>query len=261
MSGRFNLIDAAAAIVVLLLIPMGYVAWRVFHQPDPIIKAITPDTLSVDSPKRVRMTGEHFAPFLNAFVSKTNQPYSVPHRVADNIQAEFLVETPTDVELQLPNLDPGTYDLYLYDEGREVAHKAAAITLTPGERRHPGRVGEPVPNDAIVDFLVRFDVDSSIAPMIAANAVDLNRPERGAPQQTAARLVSVRTVGTSKAKGDATATTSIEAVVQAGVIRDHGIWVYPEGQRIRAGETFWFGTAAYVIDGLIIKIVSTQEIP
>jgi len=258
--GRFNVIDLAAIVVVVVLIPMGYVAWRVFRQPLPVITSITPSTLSVDSPMRVRLKGDHFVPYLNAFLSKTAEPFSVPHRLADNIQATFLIETPTDVELQLPDLDPGTYDLYLYDEGRELVHKVSAITLMPGERRRRVRLGDAMPDDAIVDFAVRFDVDSSIALLVRANAVDLNRPDHGSPQATAATIVSVRTVGTTPGSASTAATTRIEATVRVGATKDHGVWVYPEAQRIRAGETFWFGTPEYVIDGLITRVVSVRPV-
>jgi hypothetical protein len=257
---RFNVIDAAVVVIAIVLVPLGYVAWRVFRQPPPMIKSITPSTISLDSPLRVRMTGEHFVPYLNAFVARSNEPYSVPHRVVDNIQATFLIETPTDVELQLPDLDPGTYDLYLYDEGREVARKAAAITLTPGERRRRVKPGEPLPDEAIAEFVVRFDVDNAIVPVVAAGAIDLNRPDRGERATTAAKILSVKKIATRPTAAGAS-TTAIEAVIRAGVTRYHGLWVYPELQRIRAGEEFWFGTPDYIINGRITQVASTRVVP
>jgi hypothetical protein len=258
--GRFNAIDFAAIVVVIVLIPMGYVAWRVVRQPVPVIESVTPSTLTTDPPVRVRMRGEHFRPYLNAFLLKTNEPHSIPQRVSDNARAEFLVETPTEVELQLPDLDPGTYDIYLYDEGRELAHKTAAVTLTLGERPPRQYAGLSVPDGAIVEFIVRFTLESDLASLVNEGAVELNRPERGSPATTPAKLVSVRKVSAKPASASTPATTVIEAVVRAGVTRDHGLWVYPEGQRIRAGETFWFGTADYIVDGLITRIVAANRV-
>lgn len=258
--GRFNLVDVAAVVLVVVLVPMAYIAWRVFRAPAPVIQSVTPSTLSVDSPMRIRLHGEHFRPYLNAVLARTDQPFSVPDRVAENVQATFLIETPTDVEIQLPDLDAGRYDIYLYDEGREVAHQRAAVTLTPGNRRPHVRLGDPIPDAARIDFEVRFDVDADIAPLVTAGAADLNRPEHGSPEATPATLVSVRKASAPHVDGATGARlVSIDAVVRAGVTRDHGIWVYPE-QRIRAGETFWFSTADYIIDGLITRIVATQPV-
>ena len=43
--------------------------------------------------------------------------------------APLLVETPTEAELQIPTLAPGTYDLVLYDDVREVARLPKAIVV------------------------------------------------------------------------------------------------------------------------------------
>ena len=52
---RFNVIDAAVLIVILIVVPMTYVAYRTFRQPLPVITSIKPSTLSVDSGRRVRL--------------------------------------------------------------------------------------------------------------------------------------------------------------------------------------------------------------
>ena len=269
--GRFNMIDVAAVVIVVVVIPMIYVAYRTFRQPSPVITSVTPSTLSVESLRRVRLKGRNFRPFLNAFVAKTNEPYSVPFRVADTVQAAFLIETPTVVELQLPNVAPGTYDIYLYDEGREVAHQTAAITLTAAAKAPVAKSGDPVPDIAVVDINVRFNVDHDILPLVKADAVDLNMPDNGHPATTPARLLSIRRA--SDAGGDvsfrladgsrllasvAATYTPIEATVQLGVSQDHGVWVYADGQRIRAGEGFSFTTADYLIRGLITRLVTVR---
>lgn len=270
--GRFNLIDLAAVVVVIVLIPMGFVTYRVFRQPRPVIESVAPKTLRADSTRRVRLEGRNFRPFLNAFVAKANEPFSVPMRVPETVQAIFLIETPTVVELQLPNVPPGTYDIYLYDEGREVAHVPSAVTLTAGDRPSAVKIGDPVPDEAVLDIHVRFDVDNDIFPLVKPEAVDLNRPDGERPATTAATLVSFRK---SEAGGDvslrmadggrltasvAVPRSTLDAVVRLGVTENLGVWVYPPGQRIRPGEGFTFATPDYLIRGLITRIVTVRPV-
>src|SRR6266511_79477 len=99
MFQRFNVIDVGAVVVLLVLIPMGFVAYRVFRQPLPVIESIKPSTLRIDSPRRVTVEGRYFRPFFNALVAKTTETYSVPGRLPDKVEATFLIETPTKVEL------------------------------------------------------------------------------------------------------------------------------------------------------------------
>ena len=270
--GRFNLIDLVAIVVVVVLIPMGFVTYRVFRQPQPVIESVAPNTLRADSPRRVRLQGRHFRPFLNAFVAKTNEPYSVPMRVPETVQAIFLIETPTVVELQLPAVPPGTYDIYLYDEGRQVAHVPSAVTLTAGERPVAATLADPVPDVAVLDIQVRFDVDPGILPLVKNGAVDLNRPDGERPATTAATLLSFKKI---EAGGDvslrmadggrltasvAAPRATLDALVRIGVTQNLGVWVYPVGQRIRPGEGFTFATPDYLMRGLITHIAAVRPV-
>lgn len=259
--GRFNVVDLAAIALVVVLIPLGYVAWRVFRTPAPVIETVTPSVLDGDTPLRVELHGQHFRPYLSAFLTKSNLPFSVQEGGVDNFRATFLIETPTVVDLQLPDaLEPGTYDIYLFDEGKQVAHRASAVTLTSGVGRYNVRAGDRLPDAATVDFVVRFEFDSAIAPLVKPGATEVNRPDRGAPAKTPATLTSVRKIAERPpASPGASPTTVVEAVVHAGVTMDHGVWVYPDGQRIRAGESFWFGTADYIVSGPITRIVDLHR--
>ena len=244
--GRFNLIDLAAIIVVVVLLPMGYVAYRVFRQPSPVIASITPSTMSVDSSRRVRLGGRYFRPYLSAFVTKTNEPYAIPERLAETTRASFLIETPTVVEMQLPIVPPGTYDLYLYDEGREVAHKTAAFTLLPGEKPAGLQPGDPIPDTAIVDAIVKLEVDAEFADLIKVGAADLNRPDGDHPATTPA---TIRSIARPVADGSdvvlrmadggrltaavASPRTRFTIVFRLGVTLERGVRVYAGGQKIR----------------------------
>src|SRR5438552_9662682 len=116
--GRFNLIDAAVVLVALVLIPVAYAAYVLLH-PDPIrIVSVEPSRAIVGQTPRIRIHGDHLRPYLRAQVGGL-QPHT------------FLIESPLEGEMVLPELPAGTYDLTLYDEVREVARMKNAITVAP----------------------------------------------------------------------------------------------------------------------------------
>ncbi|MEW5982046.1 MAG: DUF4330 family protein [Acidobacteriota bacterium] len=114
--GKVNLVDLAVAVFVLLLVPVAYSAYVLFRTPPPTIAAVEPAVLQEGKDLRVKLTGTNFRPFLQAAVGPTRAP-------------GFLVESPEVAEVRLPDLAPGTYDLVLYDEAREVGRRPGAITI------------------------------------------------------------------------------------------------------------------------------------
>src|SRR5262249_28960448 len=69
----------------------------------------------------IRLKGEHFRPYLRAEVGRL-QPTA------------FLIESPTAGEITMPDLEPGTYDIALFDEAEEVARMPNAITVAVASR-------------------------------------------------------------------------------------------------------------------------------
>lgn len=267
--GRFNLIDAAVAMFVLVLVPMGYVAYRVFRVPPPVIASVAPPSLAPNVPRRIRVTGEHFRPYLKAFVAKTGEPFSLSDRLPNSEEVVFLIETPDVVELKLPDLPPGSYDLYLYDEGREIAKRTPAFTIEAGAV--VGDTAAPAPSArskdvAKLELAVRFDVDADIAALPKAGDKDLNQPEGGFVSEMPATLISVRSVPSTAsdvtfhlAAGrltvDTTPRVRLEMIVRLGVMREKGVWVATGPQRVRSGQPFTFATSSYVLyNGVVSRL-------
>jgi hypothetical protein len=230
---------------VVVLVPMSYVAYRVFRIPPPEILSVAPSTLVADAPRRVRLTGRHFRPYLSAFTPKTGEPYSSLTPNA-NIQATFLVETPAEAELALPQLGPGTYDVHLYDEAREIAWREAAFTIAPLAQ-------------ATLDALMRFVVPPETASLVREG-------DRDRWQQAGNNLLNpseLATMGTPRVVKDAVTFISphalmpgvaFEAVVHIpATTRALGGWEY-KGDWLRAGETLLFETERYRINGVIERI-------
>jgi hypothetical protein len=243
--GRVNLVDAAVALFVLALIPLGYAAYRIFRIPPPTIAGVTPGTIAIDAPQRLTLTGQHFRPYLIAYVSRTGEPFSLNPRVTPEVQqARFLIDTPTVVEIELPLVGPGTYDLHLFDEAQEVAFKQAAFTI----------VGPP---PMTVEARVRFVVPPEAAPLVHAGDRDrwVQTTLTGAvPAGEAATISSVAmtkdpvVLRTPHSDGPGVA---LDATVRIPVTpRALGGWEY-RTDWVRAGESLTFETERYRIHGVI----------
>jgi hypothetical protein len=117
--GRFNVIDAAALLVVCLLLPLVYGAYLLFKPPTPQLHGIEPARVEVGTP-RVAVRGENLRPALRIVVGT----YGTRFLLAD--AANAVLELPSGSSGTLP---PGTYDVVLLDESREVHRLPGALTV------------------------------------------------------------------------------------------------------------------------------------
>jgi hypothetical protein len=241
--GRFNLVDVVAAVFVVLLVPMGYVAYRVFRIPPTAIATVTPNTIPPGPGRRLTLTGRNFRPYLVAFISKTGEPYSMLNRLPESLQASFLVETPTHVELGLQPVTPGTYDIHVYDESQEVAYMKAAFTVTDVPR-------------ATVDAAVRFIVPPEAVSLLREGDRD-RWEENGTSLLTPEERATLGPVRPSKEPvtfnmtHGSTPGLALDALVHIPAKgRPLGGWTY-KSDWIRTGETLIFETDRYRIYGVI----------
>jgi hypothetical protein len=118
VAGRINLVDMAAAITVLLVLPAAFGAFMLFRSPPPKLAAITPNRLYEGNQVKVEITGRDLRPFM---------------RVSFNdVQGKsFLINTPKSVLVDLPELASGVYDVVLYDYRQEVDRLPKAFTIMP----------------------------------------------------------------------------------------------------------------------------------
>ena len=167
--GRVNLIDALVLVMLLGLLPVAYAAYRLFRVPVPTIVAIQPTRVRSDAGEAtLQITGTNLRPFLRA-------------HIGDHESAGFLVQSPTKAEIKVPpGLPAGTYDVALFDEGRELLRVPSALTVA-------GLV-EDVPVQAVGLFLgVPPDAASALRPGTELNPL-MTLLARRAAQPAAARL-------------------------------------------------------------------------
>jgi hypothetical protein len=142
--GRVNLIDAAVAAFVLLLIPLAYVGFLLFRAPTPVIASVEPATISGAKDVTVEVKGEHLRPFFRAYFGTT--------------PVEYLFATPDRAVLKLPELPAGAYEVILYDEAQVVA-KGPSVTVAP-----PVRVrDEPAATITVVGVFNRLKAHEAAA--------------------------------------------------------------------------------------------------
>jgi Domain of unknown function (DUF4330) len=116
--GRVNVLDAVAAILLFVLIPVAYGAYLLFRTPAAKVTGVFPPKVYQGRNLRVQVTGTNLRPFM---------------RVAFNtIQGRtFMIGSTTFAEVDLPDLEPGVYDVTLYDYAQEVDRLPKALTVLP----------------------------------------------------------------------------------------------------------------------------------
>jgi hypothetical protein len=118
VGGRVNMIDAAAAVVLFLLIPLAIAAYLLFRTPAPTLDRITPRTLIEGPNQRLEIDGANLRPFMRVSF--------------DTIPANsFLLGSTKYALADVPALKPGVYDVVLWDYAREVARLPKALTVAP----------------------------------------------------------------------------------------------------------------------------------
>jgi hypothetical protein len=134
--GRFNLVDVAAGLLVVVLLPAAYGAYLLFRDPTPRLSAITPSVLQEGPNLQVQVRGEHLRPYMR--VSFGDQQG----------QTLLFVNATTGVVPLPPQLPPGVYDVVLYDYSQEVSRLMKAFTIQP----------QPAPATAVLDVSGTFSV-------------------------------------------------------------------------------------------------------
>jgi hypothetical protein len=118
IGGRFNVIDAAAAVIVVVLVPLAFAGYLLFRTPTPTLTSVVPASLAEGPGQRVEINGTNLRPFMRVTFGTTPST------------AYFLGSTKYAL-VDVPPLTPGSYDVVLFDYAREVARLPKALTIAP----------------------------------------------------------------------------------------------------------------------------------
>ena len=152
--GRWAVVDALLGAFLLLALPAGFLAAVLFREPAPVLREVAPAAMSQGSGQQVEIRGEHLRPYMRVSFGTVQGP-------------AFLFYSPTQAFVPLPPLEPGTYDVVLYDYMREVGRLPGAFTV----------VGPPRPPTVRVEVEGAFagitsEMATSMAPGHLMNAAD-----------------------------------------------------------------------------------------
>jgi len=125
--GRLNIVDAAIGLVVLLAIPVAYLAFLLFRSPRPVITSVEPAQLTYIEERasagtqlsgKLKVHGRGLQPMLRATIDK-------------QAAIAFVFESPSSADVLFGDLGEGPHDLILYDGVQEVARAPTAVTVPP----------------------------------------------------------------------------------------------------------------------------------
>jgi len=228
--GRMNLIDAAVAVFVLVLIPVGYGSWALFRTPPPVIESVESAGIAPGEPdQQIVLHGRYFRPFLYGRVGSQS--------------AQFLFESADRAQLRLPALEPGTYDVALFDS-KEIAHYTNGFTVKPAQ---------------VVEIDVRFVTRPEVVEEVARQQRSV--PPGGARDPSTPALVSYEVVdelvGTTK---DDLRQGKISIV--KGRVRVTAAWTsngWKAGETdLKAGALFTLTMPTYVLEGQILNVAAVD---
>jgi hypothetical protein len=115
--GRVNIIDAAAGILALLMLPLAYGAYVLFRTPPVHLTAVSPAQISQGT-TRIEVKAEHLRPFLQVRLG--------------NYSTTFLLRDPSTAVVEVPaDLPVGAYDVTLHDAGEELGRLPGGLTVIP----------------------------------------------------------------------------------------------------------------------------------
>ena len=114
--GRLNLLDAILLVLLVGLIPLGYAAYALFRERPPRLVSVSPASLEQAPDLIVTVTGENFRPYMRISAGA--------HQAS-----EFYFKSPTEAQVPLKGLPPGTYDIVLFDQAQERGRLPNALTV------------------------------------------------------------------------------------------------------------------------------------
>jgi hypothetical protein len=164
--GRVNLIDAAAILFALILIPVAYAAFLLFRTPTPRITSVEPAQLTYVEDRaaggtnlsgKLKVHGTGLRPILRAVIG-------------GQAAVAFIFENPTSADVLFGALPVGIHDLVLFDGVQEVARADKAVTI-------PAQVKTASAHVRVVGHLIDLDEKAARALQVGAKYPPAGSPE------------------------------------------------------------------------------------
>lgn len=173
--GRLNLVDAAAAAFVLLLVPLAYGTYLLFQPAAPRIDSVSPSIITREE-RRIGVGGNLTAKFK---VRGTGFTPLLRARIGEAEALGFVFENPNSADILVGPVPPGAHDLILLDGIQEVARAIGAISVQPEASTFVRAVGWLINLDADLVRTLRVGLSfPETAPAFEIVALGPVRPAR-----------------------------------------------------------------------------------
>ncbi|MEO8678935.1 MAG: DUF4330 family protein [Vicinamibacterales bacterium] len=114
--GRWNLLDALVAVFVVGLIPLAYGAYALFRAPAAQLAAVEPAKVLGTGNYQVTVRGINLRPYMRV-------------SFGDHQGRTYKFMDPTRADIDVDAIEPGSYDVILYDHAQERSRLVQAFTV------------------------------------------------------------------------------------------------------------------------------------
>lgn len=264
VGGVVNVLDAAAVAVAVVVLALGAVAYRSLRSASLHIESVTPHEVVAGQRPTLQVHGAGLRPFLTAYVVKAGQPFALNDADRFRQHAPYLVASPALAEIKCPpDLVPGAYDLYLYDEGQRIAVKPAAFVVAVAD----------VPR-GVMSAKVRFFVADETIPLIRIG--DRDQPAPVGPNLPLPGGATVESVSVTKEQSDTldmhmvdreqawigrrVQGRAVDLLLRVPVLKlAPRTYQYTSLDLPRAGDIFTLSTPRYKLHGLVLWVSDVEE--
>lgn len=210
---RWNLLDVAMVAILGLIAAVGVAGYRRFQAPMPEISSVTPARVVAGAARQLSLHGRYLHPYVRAFVFEAGHALPIDAIDPAKQEAKAVTTTATRLDVRLPPVPPGVYDVYLFDEFQQVAFAAKAFTVV-----------EPTYPHGEMTATIRFFLDAGPGPTIAIGDRDRSTPrDSDAPRTEGAVVTAVRV--------DPSERQALEMWVASNGPGDGAIWMGGRGKR------------------------------
>lgn len=263
---RWNLLDVAIVAILASVTAAGVAGYRRLQVPVPAISSVTPARVVAGTAQTLSVRGRYLQPYLKTFVFATGHVPTMSALDPAKQEARAVTATATQLDVTLPPVTPGVYDVYLFNEFQQVAFVPRAFTVVAPEYAR-----------AEMNATVRFFLDPVSARLVAAGDRDRSTPPNPDVRTDGALAIAVHVDPSehqllemriaSSEPGDGAVwigsrgvQRQVDIELRVPLVKDASDeWRY-NGSALRAGQFLDFETARFRGRGQVIAVSDPHEL-
>jgi len=258
---RWNLLDVALIAILASVTAAGVAGYRRFQSPLPEISSVTPARVLAGAARPLTVHGRYLHPYLHVFVFASGRPPAMDANDPTKQEAKAAATSASQLDLILPRVSPGVYDLYVFNESQQAA-------FVP----HAFMVDAPELARAEMTATLRFFVATESARLLAngdrdrSTSLDPDVPRTDGAVVTAVRIdpaahpqLEMRIASGDPGEsavwiGSRGTLQQVDLDLRVPLVKDaSGEWRY-NGAALRAGQLLQIETSRFKSRGMLIAV-------